>query len=216
MSSEPRKDRRNMPLYLRVLCAVAREPKRASDVAAELRVGVNATHRILRLMRGRLVYVTDYTKSGRGRPVARWMLGTEPDAPKPAAVAAFDAQITTHAVRAEMSSFLVLMEAMLREPQSMRRLQDMTGCGRDTVLNLIRIGREAKVIHIAEYDRERVNGAYAICYAIGVDKPDAKKPRPVPRSVVEARYRAGRYAKNRQARIVHALAANANVFNQAA
>lgn len=204
-----------MPLYMRVLCAVAREPKRASQVAAELRAGVNTVHRILRHMRGRIVYVADYDKHGHGRPVARWRLGAQPDAPMPPSVQAFEAQILPEPAGAELATFLVMMEAMLREPQSMRQLLDMSGCGRDTVLNLLRIGRAAKVLHIAEYERERSAGAYAICYAIGVDKPDARKPAAVPRRVVEQRYRAARSAKQRQSRIVHALAANASVFCQA-
>lgn len=210
------KNRRNMPLYMSVLVAVSREAKKASQVAEELRIQPNSIHRILRLMRGRLVHVASYTKQPHGRPVAHWLLGAEPDAPRPAVLESFDGQAEPRAAGAEMAAFLAIMTALMREPQSMKQLHEVSGCGRDTILRLIRMGRAAKMIHVAEWDRQRHMGDYAPYYALALDKADKQKPRPVPRRQVEQRYWDGRRARERQARISNAIAANANAFSQAA
>lgn len=214
MKREPRKNRRNMPLYARVLCAVAREGKTAAQVAEELRVGVNTVHRIFRDMHGRVAYVGGYLRRPRGRPVALWRLGQEPDAPRPEALSAFDHQLKPRALGIEMTTFCLLVEGMLVEPLSMRRMLELTGCGRTTLLNIVRVFREAKVAHVGAWERPREQGAWGPCYCIKPDAADVAKPRPLPRTLVERRYHAGRRDKLRQARIAHALAANSSFFSQ--
>jgi len=212
---EPRKNRRNMPLYARVLCAVAREGKTAAQVAEELRVGVNTVHRVFREMQGRVAYVGGYLRHTRGRPVALWRLGQEPDVPRPESLAAFDHQVKPRVLGIEMTTFCLLVEAMLVEPLSMRRMLELTGCGRTTLLNIVRVFREAKVAHIGAWERPREQGAWGPCYAIAPDAANVAKPRPLPRTEVERRYHAGRRQKQRQAVIANALAANASFFTQA-
>ncbi len=215
MKREPRKNRRNMPLYALVLCSVAREGKTAAQVAEELRVGVNTVHRIFRGMHGRVAFICGYLRRPRGRPVALWRLGQEQDATRPEALAAFDHQIKPRSLGIEMTTFCILVEGMLVEPMSMRRMLDLTGCVRTTLLNIVRVFREARVAHVGAWERPREQGAWGPCYGINPDADDIPKPKPLARTLVERRYHAGRRDKLRQARIAHALAANASFFSQA-
>lgn len=191
---------RNMPLYIRVLAAVAREPKSATAVNVELGLAARGTasSNALRMMRGRLVRVVGY-RPGRGA-AALWLLGADGDAVPPRERQCF------RRPGPEMAAFLALMEAMGREPQSMKQLQDLSGSTRGTVMHVLRLGRKLGVIHIAEWDRERRAGAWAPHYALAVDRPDQTRPKATPRRVIEQRYWDARRAREAQGRVTHALA----------
>lgn len=199
-------EHRNQPLYTRILAAVARQGCSATEIAAQVPCLRNAAYRALRQMRGRLVYVESYRHEGSGSDVAVWRMGrSKPDAPQPHCVAIRPKQAKPLA-GAEMAAFLTVMEALADGPTSMAELVTLTGCQRSTLLRTVRLGKQLGIIYIAEWDRQRAQGAWAPCYALGVDQQDARKPKALTREQIEQRHQKGRNLRKRQVRLLAALA----------
>jgi hypothetical protein len=197
---------RNQPLYTRILAAIAREGRSADDIAREVGCLRNAVYRALRQMRGRIVFIESYRHEGKGCDVAVWRMGrSKQNAPEPVSVAVRPEQAKPLA-GAEMAAFLTTMEALADGPTTMVELVTMTGCQRSTLLRTIRLGRELGILYIAEWDRQRAQGSWAPCYALGVDQQDARKPKPMTRQQINARHQTGRNLRKRQERLLAALA----------
>lgn len=183
--------KRNAPLYMSVFCAIAHEPKSAMMISEELgiRTRSNAVHKTIRMLHvAGVVHVVGYLQaSPKGVPSSLWKIGAGPDVARPLSL--MRRKPAAHVPCIEMIAFVAIIKALFCEPQSMNDLVGLSGSYPGTIRRILQIGRDTSVVHIADWDRNRCAGAYAPYYAIGVGKPDKKRPEAIPRTAVEKRYR---------------------------
>lgn len=199
------------------------EPITAVDIAEKIGIRVNVVRTIMRhFYELRLVHIGGWTKSGFHRPPAvMWKAGAGEDVPRPVGSwlrVQFKArQQLPHTGKGpgiETIAFAHAIRALTSEPVSAKQLAEETGWAHSTVGRFLRHCRRIKLVHIADWTRGPHNcGMWAPMYSLG-DGADAPKPKPIPRREIERRYQQARRQRLRDARMAHALAANASIFAQ--
>lgn len=105
-------------------------------------------------------------------------------------------------------SNLALFIAALKRGGTMRALSQLTGMHHRQAVQIVAMMRASGMVHIAEWCIDSRTPAPVYQYGAG---QDAKRPAPLPRKVVNARYWAARRDKLRQVQVMRALAgASAN------
>lgn len=207
--------------YADVLASIAKKKQTAielSEASGYCRVHIR---QLLRRMRDLGLIHIDHWKPQSIRNVMSpvWAFGKGVDAALPVTKSGKVTRRDPEALgrlqpRLELVTFANLVKAMV-EPQSCLGLAQTAGTDRNWTYRVLHHMHSIKLIHIAEWEPRPRGGTPTAMYQIG-RKTDA--PRPVPLGAKEASRRRSeqRQQRKQMLRIVHALAANANVFNQAA
>lgn len=194
--------------YSRILHALHESPKDAAEVAEAIGAAVVATRVTMGRM-GALGLIHEVSPPSR-YALARWAYG-----PGPAGSRSDRRMLKPGKAGVSLIHFAALIRAM-EAPASAADLSVAIGLSHNTVRNQLAAMRAAHVAYRAEWHREREAGEWAPHWRFGFDTPDKSKPRAIPESVLRARYKAARRAREGSLEIVHALAANATRFTEAA
>lgn len=93
-------------------------------------------------------------------------------------------------VGVEMIAFAVLIRS-LDEPMTVAEMCERSGCFRRTVRRLIDALHDHRLVHIVSWDSRHASGGASVpAYQFGIRKANAKKPKPLSRQQINARYRA--------------------------
>jgi DNA-binding IscR family transcriptional regulator len=188
--------------YVKILSAIRLTPSTTEQVAQTFGVTLNTMRHVMRsLHRMGLIHRGSWVKPNRNSIlVPVWHFGQDGDVVPLAAP-----KRNAHRKARSAAIMLGTIAECLRDgPMSMNDLAKEIGIHRETCIRLVRILRDNNMAWIAGWQR---NPGHPIpLYAFGSGK-DAKKPKPLGRTPEQARkYSATHYAKQRQLRILHALA----------
>lgn len=209
-------------IYAKLLRAVWTTPKTVRASAAE----AGCSRRVARILMARmhslrLVHIAGWCQSAKGPMAAKWQVGDGPDAPRPICKCGKTMPMKERlplrpSITGVDAIYLATLIRALAEPQTAASLRQITGRHPTTIYATLRALRAAGIAHVCDWTRERERGDWAPHWRLGIDKPDA--PRPQRLSLYERgrRYRTGRKKRDETLQIVHALAANANHFTEAA
>lgn len=208
-------------LYARIVATTMQTPSTAIALAERLGVTRNNMRKLLRRMADLgLVYVSAWERVGlRQMPAQVYAYGDLPCAPMP--LNKRNGLPSRHAIvadsrplrpRIELLTFARIVKAM-SEPRTAEWLSEDSGAHRNAVYSLIRFMRGLSLVHIGDWHQRSAGGSPSAMYQMGADK-DAPRPAVRSRREIEARWRAGRAAKDRMQFVNHALAANAAHFTE--
>ena len=91
----------------------------------------------------------------------------------------------THKVNQE--TYALVFKALLKEPQSLDSLEGLTGLHRVTLYRLFRTLKKHKVVHVSDWEQDRMGRDMFPVFTLGAgkDKPKFK----MPRAEIARRYR---------------------------
>lgn len=195
--------------YLNLLAALAARPMTAKEVADQTGTAVNATRAALRGMRRfGLVRVASWT-TVFNHPTQVFGLGDEPDSPRPLNL---DGSVSGRASQKakppglELIAFCHMVRMLMDGPATSDELQEASGCNAETVRKLLTAARRLGLVHIAEWRRGFHGGLPSRCFAFKPGAQDARRPAPQTREAIERRSRQRRTERNRQLRMLTAIA----------
>lgn len=212
--------------YARILLSVWKEPGTSAEIARRVGSTRNTVARTMRRMYDlRLVRRKEWVRGDDGRNMAAlWSFEQGPDAPLPMTVkTGLPNQRPGHIVErikpsAEMVTFAAIIRALQDEPKSTYDLVDASGATWSTVRRLLRFSRSIGLAYVAEWGEQRIpggSGAPVGMWALGIDKPDARRPKPMPMPVAHRRYREARKQREHAAEVTRALAGNSTPYREA-
>jgi len=203
--------------FASILRLVLDKPMDHAEVASEIGFGVEYVRNLMRGMHALgLVHAGSWRRNARGfaRPV--YAFGDKPDAPAPAANNGVNHPGVTRPKRiySEVVAFATIVRA-LQEPVSAHGVIAASGVNEATAYRLLVHMHGLRLIHVSEWERRiGIGGTPQKLYLLAPDKPDAPRPAREDHRAAVRRYGKKRRARNRQIRMLHALAANASDFIQ--
>jgi len=203
--------------YASILRLVLDKPMDHTEVAAEIGFGVEYVRNLMRGMHALgLIHAESWRRNARGfaRPV--YAFGDKPDAPAPTADNGVSHPGVTRpkCIYSEVVAFAAIVRS-LREPVSAHGVIAASGVNQATAYKLLAHMNGLRLIHIVEWERRiGIGGTPQKLYLLAPDKPDAPRPAREDHRAAVRRYGRKRRARNKQIRMLHALAANASDFIQ--
>lgn len=184
------------PFYIALLGHLSQGPATAMEIGRAVGVQALSIRSTLRRMLSlRLVHVDSIIAGPRNAPTMRWAAGAGPVTAAPCCA--------PMQPRAELISFAALLRA-LAEPMSAAELADTTGTSRNNLYRALPLLRQAGLIRIAEWQVRLHGGSPLALHALG-SGPDAPRPKPLPRKLIQKRSRDARLSRQRQAAVSRAL-----------
>ena len=187
---------RRWPFYIAVLGCLATGPATAAEIGAKIGSQSLSVRSTLRRMSAlRLVHVESIVAGPRNALTMRWAIGAAP-----ARAAATCAPLQP---RAELISLASLLRA-LNEPLSAAQLADVTGTSKGHLYRTLPLLKAAGLTRIAEWHVRLHGGPPVALYARGTG-PDATRPAPLPRALIQKRSRDARQSREHQREVSRAL-----------
>lgn len=208
--------------YVDILRCVIDGPVSRSMVME--RCGVNRTNcwRILETLHHmRIIHIAGWDERPRTAAMPLYAYGDLPDVAPPTvrpngrrSLGVLHRGPTPACLMPEVIAFANILKA-LEEPATRDELRARTGSAVRTLRVTLDRLLLKRVAFICDWEPRRVHGPPIPRFQIGIDEKDAKRPAPMPKNVVNARYRLASKAKAQDARIHRALAGNSTPYREA-
>lgn len=204
-----------LPGYGRVLGATLRAPVSAGDVERLIGVNNNTARMIMRKLKAvGLVHVADWSKRETKGFEPLWGFGDKVEPPYPGRARRPQGARTKN-LSPQGIALAVIVRQLELEATTVKTLSEVSGMRWNDLNRILKLWEADGLVRVADWEPPVTGGVASRMYAIGAG-PRPKRPKGMSDAESSRLYRARRAGRAEMLTMIHATAANADRFQEAA